>query len=141
MSERRWEHFEHDADVGLRGVGPTLEAAFEEAARALTAAVADPDSITPGDSVSITCSAPDEEVLFLDWLNALIYEMATKGMLFSAFDVTIADGFLKAVARGEAVDAARHEPAVEVKGATFTELRVHRDEKTGLWTAQCVIDV
>jgi len=38
MSEKRWEHFEHDADVGLRGVGPTLEAAFEEATRALTTA-------------------------------------------------------------------------------------------------------
>ncbi len=38
MTDRQWEHFPHHADVGVRGVGPTREAAFEEAARALTAA-------------------------------------------------------------------------------------------------------
>ena len=34
----------------------------------------------------------------------------------------------------------RHAPAVEVKGATFTELKVHRNED-GAWIAQCVVDV
>ena len=29
-----WEHFPHVADMGVRGLGPTKEAAFEEAARA-----------------------------------------------------------------------------------------------------------
>jgi len=36
--------------------------------------------------------------------------------------------------------ALRHAPAVEVKGATFTELAVSED-RPGLWRAQCVIDV
>jgi SHS2 domain-containing protein len=31
-------------------------------------------------------------------------------------------------------------PAVEVKGATLTELKVSRNAD-GLWTAQCVVDV
>jgi len=137
----RWEHFAHGADVGVRGVGPTREAAFAEAARALTAAVADPDAVRPRQSVAIACAAPDDEVLLVDWLNAVVYEMATRRMLFSAFDVTIADHSLKATATGEPVDVARHAPAVEVKGATFTELRVARDPASGEWTAQCVIDV
>ena len=136
-----WEHFAHGADVGVRGVGPTREAAFAEAARALTAAVADPDAVKPLQPVAIACAAPDDEVLLVDWLNAVVYEMATRRMLFSAFDVTIADHVLTATARGEPVDVARHAPAVEVKGATFTELSVARDAATGQWTAQCVIDV
>ena len=32
---------------------------------------------------------PDDELLLVDWLNALIYEMATRRMLFGRFDVTI----------------------------------------------------
>ncbi len=39
MTDRHWEHFPDDADAdvgGVGGVGPTREAAFEEAARALT---------------------------------------------------------------------------------------------------------
>jgi len=47
---------------------------------------------------------------------------------------------LRATAWGEPIDAARHHVAVEVKGATYTELAVkHRDD--GQWVAQCVVDV
>ena len=28
----RWEHFEHGADIGVRGIGPTPASAFEQAA-------------------------------------------------------------------------------------------------------------
>jgi SHS2 domain-containing protein len=41
---------------------------------------------------------------------------------------------------GEAVDIGRHEPAAEVKAATFSELAVGQD-KEGQWYAQCVVDV
>lgn len=33
------------------------------------------------------------------------------------------------------------QPAVEVKGPTLTELVVRRDEASGEWTCQCVVDV
>jgi len=35
---------------------------------------------------------------------------------------------------------ARHQPTVEVKGATYTELKVAQDA-LGQWVAQCVVDV
>ncbi len=76
----------------------------------------------------------------MDWLNALVYEMATRRMLFGAFVVAFEGPRLKATAWGEAVDRARHEPAVEVKGATYTSLRVER-RGDGMWLAQCVVDV
>jgi SHS2 domain-containing protein len=80
------------------------------------------------------------ELLFYEWLNALVFHMATQRMLFAEFAVAITDGELSAAARGEAVDVSRHAPAVEVKGATFTELAVRR-ESDGRWCAQCVLDV
>jgi tRNA nucleotidyltransferase (CCA-adding enzyme) len=61
-------------------------------------------------------------------------------MLFRRFEVSIADHRLDAVAWGEPVDRLRHEPAVEPKGASYTELRVTRRED-GAWVAQCVVDV
>ena len=90
--------------------------------------------------MTIQCEAPDEELLLADWLNALVYEMATRKLLFSRFEVHIDGTRLKATAWGEAADRARHQPAVEVKGATYTALRVTRTE-TGEWVAQCVVDV
>lgn len=135
-----WEHFSHEADLGIRGYGHSLAEAFEQAAMALTAAVCDVDQVRPSIPVSVHCEAPDIELLLVDWLNALVYEMATRRMLFSAFAVQIEGTALTATARGEAIDRVRHQPAVEVKGATYTELRVTQ-EQNGAWLAQCVIDV
>ena len=61
-------------------------------------------------------------------------------MLFSRFEVGIDGQQLHGKAWGEKVDVARHQPAVEVKGATYTSLRVSQNA-SGLWMAQCVVDV
>ena len=135
-----WEHFPHGADVGIRGLGPTKEAAFEQAALALTGVITDPAAVCPTAAVRISCEAPADDILLADWLNALVYEMATRRMLFGAFSVTIDGSRLNATAWGEGVDQVRHEPAVEIKGATYTALRVERRED-GQWLAQCVVDV
>jgi len=136
----RWETFAHEADVGVRGFGATCAEAFAGAALAMTAVITDPARVAPLEAVEIACAAPDDELLLLDWLNALIYEMATRKMLFSRFDVVIEDHRLHATAWGEPVDVPRHQPAAEIKGASFCELAVRRlsnDE----WLAQCVVDV
>ncbi len=140
MSGPHWEHFSHQADIGVRGRGPTREAAFEQAALALTAAVCDPGIVRSADRIEIDCEAEDEEMLLVAWLNALIYEMATRRMLFGRYQVRIADGRLHGEAWGESVDVSRHQPAVEVKGATVTELQV-AEAPPGHWLAQCVVDV
>jgi SHS2 domain-containing protein len=140
MTAERWEHFPHGADVGVRGEGATLEQAFEQAALALTAVITDPAAVIPGDMIRLSCEAPDVELLLVDWLNALVYEMATRSMLFSRFEVRLAGRRLDAKAWGEALDIGRHHPAVEVKGATYTALKVARHADGG-WLAQCVVDV
>ena len=101
MSDRG-EHFEHRADIGVRGIAATLAGAFEQAALALTAVVCDPATVVPREAVPIACDAADDE--------------------------------------GEPIDATRHHPAVEVKGATYTALRVACGDD-GMWTAQTVVDV
>lgn len=138
--EAHWEHFPHEADMGVRGVGATKEEAFEQSAVALTAIITDPQSVKLEMSVEVSCEAPDDELCLVDWLNALIYEMATRKMLFGRFDVTLDGSRLHGEAWGEKIDVARHQPAVEVKGATYTALRVEQDQK-GVWIAQCVVDV
>jgi len=138
--EGRWEHFSHGADIGIRGLGPTKDAAFEAAAMAMTSAITDLERIKTRETVKISCRADDDEILFYDWINALVLEMSVRGLLFGEFDVHIEGPQLTATAAGEAVDVERHDPIVEVKGATFTELAVYRNDN-GDWVAQCIIDV
>jgi len=136
----RWEHFDHEADIGVRGFGSSPEQAFEQTALAMTAVVCDPDTILPGHTIEVVCHGKDLELLLVDLLNAIIYEMATRKMLFSQFKVDMTDNGLVATLAGEQVDVARHQPAVEIKGATFTQLKVSRDP-SGQWTSQTIIDV
>jgi SHS2 domain-containing protein len=135
----RWEHFPHGADVGIRGIGPTKDDAFQQIAIALTAVVTNPLAVRPLEPIRIACEAPDDEELLVDWLDALVYETATRHLLFGVFVVHIDGVSLTATAWGEPIDLVRHEPAVEVKGATYTALRV--GPVNGHWLAQCVVDV
>ena len=136
----QWRHLEHGADIGVQGRGPTLAQAFEQAAVALTAVVCDPHRVQALQRVPVQCEAPDPEILFYQWLNTVIFEMAIRKMLFRRYEVSIQDHRLEAALWGEPVDPARHRPAVEPKGATFTQLAVTRDAQ-GCWVAQCIIDV
>jgi len=134
-----WVHFPHDADVGVRGYGADPAAAFEQAAQALTAAVTEAE-VEPRSEVGVRCEAPDLELLFVEWLNAIIYEMAVRRMLFGRFRVRIDGTRLEGTLWGEPVDVGRHAPASEPKGATYTALKVAQDER-GQWSAACVVDV
>ncbi len=139
-SPSTWEHFPHGADIGVRGIGPSKADAFAQAAIAMTAVITEPTVVRPDVGVQIACEAPEDELLLVDWLNAIVYEMATRRMLFRSFDVAIAGTRLNATAWGELVNRERHEPAVEVKGATYTAVRVVQLED-GRWLAQCIVDV
>lgn len=140
ISMARWEHFAHGADVGVRGFGESIEQAFEQAALALSAVAADISTVAPSESVEVQCEAPDLELLLVSWLNAIVFEMAVRKMIFSKFHATISGTKLNGTLFGETVDLSRHDVAVEVKGATVTALKVVRTPD-GSWMAQCVVDV
>ncbi len=139
---KKWEHFPHMADAGIRGFGGSVSEAFEMGAVALTAVITGPETVNDAMSVEIKCEAPDYEFLFYEWINALIYEMEVRNMIFCRYEVSIRSLHnmrLKAAAFGEALDQKKHRPAVILKGATMTELRVEKRNK--VWIAQCVVDV
>ena len=133
-----WEHFPHDADVGVQGF-TTAAQAFEQVAYALTAVITHAE-VKPQLLVRVRCEAPDLELLLVEWLNAIIYEMAVRKMLFGRFAVRIDDGRLEGTLWGEPVDVERHAPASEPKGATYTALRVAKNPD-GTWSAACIVDV
>ena len=135
-----WEHAPHDADMIVRGVGPDVGRAFEQAACAMTALVTE-RPIASEACIDIECPAPDLEMLLNEWLNQIVYEMSSRRMIFGRFLVEdISATHLAGKAWGEPVDQLRHEPAVEIKGATLSELKVIQLPDNG-WMAQCIVDI
>ncbi|MGE5751061.1 MAG: archease [Nitrospirota bacterium] len=135
----QFETFEHEADIGIRGFGNSIKESFENAAVALYSVMVNIDAVNPREKRTLTVSAPDRELLLVEWLNALLAISDIEHMIFSKFDVKIEGTTLTGVAWGETLDRDRHEPHVEVKGATYYLLSVR--EQDGKYTAQCVVDV
>jgi SHS2 domain-containing protein len=52
--------------------------------------------------------------------------------------VRIKDHDLEATAKGENLDPEKHNVKIEVKAATYSQLKVERNEK---FLAQCIVDV
>ncbi|MDW8259389.1 MAG: archease, partial [Gammaproteobacteria bacterium] len=135
-----WQLYAHGADIGVRGFGATRERAMEQAALAVTAIITDPQRVRTTTAVEIRLAPADDDTLLYDWLNAVIYEMSSRRMVFGRYRIDTGAAGLNATAWGETVDAQRHEPAAEPKGATYTDLSL-APVAPGQWRAQCVIDV
>lgn len=136
---KKYETFEHEADIGIRGFGTSLQEAFENAAIALYSVMVKIEAVDASEKRELSVSAPDQELLFIEWLNALLALSDIERMVFSKFAVRIDNTSLTAIAWGEGLDRKRHEPKVEVKGATYHMLRVCNND--GAYVAQCVVDV
>lgn len=134
-----FRYFEHQADIGIIGEGSTLAKAFEEAAKAMFGVMADLKAIKPAKKVSIKCSAEDEETLLIEWLNELLAQKDIKDMMFSEFKVKIKEGKLVGLAYGEKLNTKKHKVKVEVKAATYSQLKVKKEKDK--YIAQCVVDV
>jgi SHS2 domain-containing protein len=135
----QYETFEHEADIGIRGFGSTMEEAFENAAVALYSVMVNIARISPTETRTVSVNAPDHELLLVEWLNALLSTSDIERMVFRKFEVTLNGVELSGTAWGERLDSARHEPKVEVKGATYHMLSVTKQHER--YVAQCVVDV
>jgi SHS2 domain-containing protein len=131
-------YFEHGADIGVIGRGPTIEAAFEACAAATFAIQVDLAQVHHVIAVEVDFEEADVELALVQWINQLLGAARRERAVFSAFSLRRTGHRWVGSARGEAWRDA-HERGTEVKGATLTELSVRRVGP--LWEARCVVDV
>ncbi|MGO9111453.1 MAG: archease [Thermoguttaceae bacterium] len=135
-----YETFDHTADVGLRIRAADLDTLFADAARAMFSVMAgNLDAVRPTEEVSITLEADDPDALLRDWLGELLYTFHVRKLVFSEFSVSICERGLQGTARGEPMDAARHELDVEIKAVTWHGLKVERTSDG--WLAEVIVDI
>jgi SHS2 domain-containing protein len=135
----QYETFEHEADIGIRGFGRTPAEAFAYAASALFSVMVDITRVEQKEFRGVNVTADDQEQLLIEWLNALLAVSDIERMVFSKFDVLIDGNRLVGTAWGEHFNERKHNAHVEVKGATYHMLSVHRENEG--YVAQCVVDV
>jgi SHS2 domain-containing protein len=130
MAEAMKKDFEilnHTADVGIIAYGADMSQAFANAARALFSLITDLDDVEEVVHRDIELTSTDEESLLVEWLNELIYQFDTEGIIFKRFDIIkLNNTRLKARGYGEKVDKSKHKLKIGVKAATYHMLKVDK---------------
>jgi SHS2 domain-containing protein len=140
------EFLEHTADVAVRVTGASERELLEEAARALLEVLIDAEEsqkVEEEEAHLVEVEAEDGESLLIRLLGELIFLFDSRQFLCGRLeieDVTFGPPTrLKATARGEALDPARHVFLTEVKAATYHDLSIRR--RAGSLEAVIVFDV
>jgi SHS2 domain-containing protein len=132
------------ADVAFEAWGKTREEMFIAAADALmNVMVADLETIRPIEEVEIQLENRALDMLLFDLLGELIFYKDSRLLLLriDSSNITInrGDYTLRATARGERLDTARHPLTVDVKAVTLHRFKVE-ETKDG-WRAVVVLDI
>ncbi len=126
--EKKYEIFEHTADVGIIVHGDTLEEMFEKAAYGMFDIIVHADRIEPVRKVKVSISSPTLEDLLVDWLSELLYVFSTELFVMNKFDVRIRKDnsySLNAVCWGENFKRRKHGIKTEIKAVTYHELEIN----------------
>ncbi|RKH38306.1 archease [Corallococcus llansteffanensis] len=134
-----WEHFTRDEQLGVRGVGRSMEQAFEMAALGLSALVTDPRSVEAHEELEVSCQSVDHDELLAEWLREVVGAMAGRRLRFQCFAVRLDGLNLFGHGFGERAGAERHGLDVAVTGASLTSVSV-RQGPGGVWTAEALVD-
>ena len=143
---KKFETFEHEADVGIRGYGKTLEEAFSNALKALATLFAEElpeEGIKRERNFEVELKAGELVDLFVAFINKVLTLFYLEEVLFWEFEGAIENSeeglILRGKLWGEPFSVEKFGYGVEVKGATFTLAEVKKTEEG--WIAQCVVDV
>lgn len=140
---KKFEFFEHTADIGIRAFGEDLKKLFANAASGMFEIIATRKQrsearILKSEKFEITKQADSLENLLVEWLEELLFLFATKNIVFEKFQIKELDAHhIKAFGFGLA--AINFDINTEVKAVTYHMLEV-RKSKNG-WQAQVILDV
>jgi SHS2 domain-containing protein len=122
-----FEVLEHTADVGVRVYGEDFADLLRNAALALMSLITATGSVRPAEKVAFRAEAETGEELLVKMLSEILYLHQVRKMVFCDAEIELTDGYgLKAKLRGEMIDPGRHELQLDIKAATYHNLKIQR---------------
>ena len=135
-----WEHFDVEADVGVRAWGPTLAEAFAQAALGVFALIVSPDEVDEREHREVRAQADSLETLVVNWINECLYLHEIEGFVAHRITVVSVSGTVAhGVLHGEEFDSARHRPGTVVKAVTLHRASVTK--RDGAHQVSVIVDV
>jgi SHS2 domain-containing protein len=136
------------ADAAFQAYGKDLGDVFANAALAVMDIIVDVGKVEAKDQRAVSAVGYDLKALMFDWLNELIFAIATENVIFSKFDVKVEElpdtqkdekFRLTAMCYGEKLDFQRHGFKAEAKAITYHQMDIRQEGKR--WIAKVVVDL
>jgi protein archease len=120
----------HTADMRIRVTASGLPSLFAEAARAMAAIMAPGCVPAPVVTREVTVEAEDLEGLLHDFLSELLYLFDAEELLLCDCRVALeGTRSLSATCRGEMFSREKHRGGTEIKGVSYSGLRIYKEGK------------
>ncbi len=138
----KYKFLSHTGDAKFQAFGKTMEAAFQNAALALTSIMWNPAEIDDKKEETIHLSGKDKEQLLVTFLEEILYLWEGRQfMLSSCRQVSITSNEdryqLEAIISGDSRKDA-YEVIGDVKAVTYHEMEIKQNKH---WTVQVVVDI
>ncbi|HIG52260.1 TPA: archease [Candidatus Pacearchaeota archaeon] len=135
---KKYEFFEHTADVKFKSYGGSLNEVFENCALAVSKIISRDGKIKSKKKKKIEIESDNNESLLYNFIDELLYLLDAEEFVVSKAVVKISKTKLKADIFGD--DSQSYENLDHIKAATYSEMYI-KEIKKGKWEAQAVVDV
>jgi SHS2 domain-containing protein len=133
---KKFEFFEHTADILFKAYGENVNEVFENAALAMFHTMSD-NKIDAKLKKKFKVKGKDYESLLYNFLEEFLILIDTDDFFLSSVKVKIKDFTLEAEAVGDSVK--NYEMNIDVKAVTYNNMFVKKEKEK--WVAQVVLDV
>ena len=121
-----FEEREHTADILMHIRAPDLISLFTDAGHALMKTMYR-GSARPTHERCITITGETTEHLLHGYLSEVLFESEVHNLVFSEFEITIKEGEVRAILKGEPFVRDIHGGGTEVKGISWYGLSITQD--------------
>jgi len=122
-----YEILDHTADVRVRIEGLSFGNFLRSAAHALMDLISDRTKVKPVEGVGFEVEAETGEELLIKMLGEILYVNRVRDMVFHDVEIEMTGKYgVKGKLLGEKFDPARHELELDIKAATYHNLKIQR---------------
>ncbi len=131
---------DHTADLGLEVQGLDLPTLFSSGGQALYRILVDIKGVRPEQEVVVSAKGEGWGELFHAWLRELLAQFNLHGFVGRQCEIiSLHEGAVEGLVKGERLDLRRHRFHTEIKGVTYHDFRVWKEK--GRWRARVIFDV
>jgi SHS2 domain-containing protein len=141
------EYLEHMTDAYIRCKGKTLADTFRYSAKGLVNIMYDIDRVEKKLKIPLSAEGFDLENLLFDWLEKVLLLIIIDRIILSEFNIIIYFNkelnkyFIEGYGEGDLLDIEKHELKVEIKGITYHEMKIFKEQFGDKFIIEYIVDL